>query len=71
MDLIINGQKKEIQSSRNVQDLLQELDITEPHVAVAINLQVIPRSSYTDPALNEGDKIEIVHAVGGGAGSPR
>ncbi len=67
MDLIINGQKKEIQSSRNVQDLLQELDITEPHVAVAINLQVIPRSSYTDTALNEGDKIEIVHAVGGGS----
>ena len=63
MRLTINGKEKELQSSRNVQDLLQELEITEPHVAVALNLQVIPRSNYTDTALKDGDKIEIVHAV--------
>lgn len=67
MRLVINGKEKEIHSSGNVEELLKELDITGRHVAVALNLEVIPRSRYTETRLKEGDKIEIVHAVGGGA----
>jgi len=66
LKLIINGQEKQIESSRNLTELLQELDITGPHVAIALNLQVVPRSRYDETGLNEGDKVEIVHAVGGG-----
>lgn len=68
--LVINGEDRQTESSQNVQDLLQELDITGSHIAVAVNLEVIPRAAYADTRLKEGDKIEIVHAVGGGTGLP-
>ncbi len=67
MRLVINGEERQTDSSGNVQELLKELDINAPHIAVAINLEVIPRSRYAETRLKEGDKIEIVHAVGGGA----
>ncbi len=65
MQLTVNGEAREI-SSENVSALLKELDISGTHVAVAVNLQVIPRSGHLSAQLHEGDKIEIVHAVGGG-----
>ena len=65
MKLTVNGEIREI-SSGNVSGLLKELDISGTHVAVAVNLQVIPRSGHESTQLNEGDKVEIVHAVGGG-----
>ena len=67
MNLVVNGQSREILASDTVEDLLKELDITERHVAVAVNLEVISRSHYSATRLKEGDKIEIVHAVGGGS----
>ena len=66
MRLIINGKERVIQSSLNIQGLLQELDIKVPHVAVAVNSNVIPRTDYEKTPLAENDKIEIVTAVGGG-----
>jgi sulfur carrier protein len=49
-----------------LEELVQELEINAPHFAVALNYQVIPKSLYNSTVLKEGDKIEIVHAVGGG-----
>lgn len=66
MQLVINGQEKDLQSSTNVTQMLMELDITGSHIAVALNFQVVPRSNYDQTPLHEGDKVEIVHAVGGG-----
>ena len=66
MQLVINGQQKELKSSETVTQMLKELDITGSHLAVALNFQVVPRSNYDQTPLSEGDKVEIVHAVGGG-----
>ena len=66
MQLVINGQEKDMPSSVTITQMLRELDITGSHIAVALNFQVVPRSSYDQTPLNEGDKVEIVHAVGGG-----
>ncbi len=66
MQLVINGQEKVLQSSGNIAQMLNELEITGSHIAVALNFQVVPRSSYDQTPLQEGDKVEIVHAVGGG-----
>lgn len=66
MQLVINGQEKDLQSSTTVAQMLKELDITGSHIAVALNFQVVPRSNYDQTPLHEGDKVEIVHAVGGG-----
>jgi sulfur carrier protein len=66
MQLVINGQEKDMPSSVTITQMLKELNITGSHIAVALNFQVVPRSSYDQTPLNEGDKVEIVHAVGGG-----
>ncbi|NIQ00240.1 MAG: sulfur carrier protein ThiS [Nitrospinaceae bacterium] len=66
MRLVINGQEKDLQSSTNIAQMLAELEITGSHIAVALNLQVVPRAHYETTAINEGDTVEIVHAVGGG-----
>ena len=64
--LNINGEEHETKSSRNLEELVKELEIKVPHFAVALNYQVVPKSQYNSVNLKEGDKIEIVHAVGGG-----
>ena len=66
MNLIVNGTEKLIENSANLSQLLKELEIDGLHIAVALNLQVIPRSKYENTTIKEGDKVEIVHAVGGG-----
>lgn len=66
MKLNINGEEREARSSQNIAELVEELAINIPHFAVALNYQVIPKSQYPTTLIKEGDKIEIVHAVGGG-----
>ena len=46
--------------------LLREEGLGERRVAVEINGEIVPRGRHADTALNEGDKVEIVHALGGG-----
>ncbi len=64
--LTINGKEREVRSSKTVTELVQELKINAPNIAVALNCQVIPKSLYPETLVKEGDQIEIVHAVGGG-----
>jgi thiamine biosynthesis protein ThiS len=66
VELTINGDKREVKESQNLADLVKELDIQAPNFAIALNQQVVPRSKYDSTAIKDNDKIEIVHAVGGG-----
>ena len=66
MKLTINGENREILKSQNLEDLARELDIQAPNFAMALNMQVIPKSKYATTQIQENDQVEIVHAVGGG-----
>ena len=66
MQLTVNGEKRFIKESKNLADLIKELDIKAPNFAMALNQQVVPRSKYNSTSIKENDKVEIVHAVGGG-----
>lgn len=66
MLLKINGKKKKLSTSKTIAEMIFELKIDVPHFAVALNCQIIPKSKYESTPLSEGDKVEIVHAVGGG-----
>ena len=66
MQLTIKGEKRVIKESKNLADLIKELDIKAPNFAMALNQQVVPRSKYDSTSIKENDKVEIVHAVGGG-----
>lgn len=66
MNVQVNGEGREIEAGSTVANLLGELGITQPHVAVEVNLEVVPRAEHRDTVLNEGDRVEIVTLVGGG-----
>ncbi len=62
----LNGERQAIPASSSVETLLARLGLEAPRVAVAINRAVVPRSAYPTHALHEGDRVEILEAVGGG-----
>lgn len=66
MKITINGETRELAADSTLQSLLESLDMTRGRVAVEINQEIIPRSQHSQRLLHDGDKIEIIHAVGGG-----
>jgi len=62
----LNGQSQSISEELSLADLLAKLEVNARQVAVAKNLEVIPRSELERTHLKEGDELEIFQAVGGG-----
>jgi thiazole synthase len=67
MQVTINGEVRSIADALTVQSLLGELGIDQRKVAVERNLEIVPKSAYAEIQLGDGDKLEIVHFIGGGA----
>ncbi|MBB5150060.1 sulfur carrier protein ThiS [Ureibacillus thermosphaericus] len=67
MHLYINGRKTEVQSSiQSVEDLLKFYKLQDRIVVVEQNGEIVLKEQYSKQLVNDGDKIEIVHFVGGG-----
>jgi sulfur carrier protein len=66
MKIHVNGEEREVAAGTSVSDLLRELGVTQPHVAVELNLEVVPRAQHAGTWLGEGDRLEVVTLVGGG-----
>lgn len=66
MKLMVNGEEHNFPSNLSLRELFDHLGLKDLRFAVAVNQQIIPRSEVNDFQMNEGDAIEIVHAVGGG-----
>lgn len=66
MQVTVNGLSKNISDNININMLLQDLDLTGKRLAVEINQEIIPRSLFDSTMIKPDDKIEIVHAIGGG-----
>ncbi|MCV6637814.1 sulfur carrier protein ThiS [Candidatus Albibeggiatoa sp. nov. NOAA] len=66
MDIQLNGEPKQIIEQATVQDLLADLGLTQKRLAVEVNQEIVPRSQFEQHILNPNDKVEIVHAIGGG-----
>lgn len=71
MRLFINGQEKEIVGISTLASLVDQLGIKSDRVAIELNLNIIPRNDWPSTSLNDGDRLEIVHFVGGGASDPQ
>jgi sulfur carrier protein len=65
MQLQVNGDSLEFEG-RTISDLLARLEIHGRRLAVEVNRDIIPKSEHAAYALNDGDIVEIVHAIGGG-----
>jgi len=65
MKLVINGAEKNV-TAATLSDLIAELGIKPDRVAIELNYDIVPRDRWAGTNLNDGDKLEIVHFVGGG-----
>ena len=66
MKLIINGEEKQFESVSTVASLIDHLGIKGDRVAVELNRDIVSRARWPETPLHDGDKLEIVHFVGGG-----
>lgn len=66
MDIQLNGQPQALPDPSTVATLLHQQGLAERRVAVEVNGEIIPRSQHASRVLQAGDRIEIVHALGGG-----
>jgi len=66
MQVMLNGVAAEIRDNSSVAELLDQLQIGRERVAVEVNLDIVPKAAHDSHLLSAGDRIEIVHFVGGG-----
>lgn len=65
--IYVNGQARTWRSDATVADLLQDLDIRTERVAVELNLEILDRAVFGQRRLQNGDRVEILGFIGGGA----
>jgi len=66
MKLTINGERHTFEGPLSVASLLVKLGLDPQKLAVEHNLEIVPRSTYDDVPVNDGDTLELVQFVGGG-----
>jgi len=66
MQIQLNGENRNIPDHSNAQDLVELLKLTDKRLAMEVNREIVPRTTFAQHRLYEGDQIEIVHAIGGG-----
>lgn len=64
--LTINGAAREVPAGLTVAGLLQHLDLAGKRTAVELNNSIVARSAHPTVSLAAGDRLEIIHAIGGG-----
>jgi thiamine biosynthesis protein ThiS len=64
--LTINGEPRIIDDAPTLAGLIHSLGMKPDRVAVELNLEIVPRTQWASTSLKDGDKLEIVHFVGGG-----
>lgn len=62
----VNGERFEFREGMTVSNLITEMGFSEAMVAVELNLDILPRDSFSSTVLKENDCIEVVRFVGGG-----
>lgn len=66
MQIIFNGQPREVPDEQTVADFVRSLDLATTAYAVELNQEVLPRKKHAEQMLSAGDRVEVVTLVGGG-----
>ncbi|MEO5622608.1 MAG: sulfur carrier protein ThiS [Dokdonella sp.] len=66
MKIVLNGIERDLDAATSLTQLLESTGYGERRIAVEINREIVPRSRYDACLIENGDHIEIVHAIGGG-----
>ena len=67
MNVQINGEERDFEGPLTVETVLQRLGFDPRKIAVERNLEIVPKGTYGGTAVQDGDRLEIVHFIGGGA----
>lgn len=62
----VNGEPQQVAANATVVALVAHLELAQERLAIELNLDILPRARWQETVLREGDKLEIVHFVGGG-----
>ena len=71
MQIQLNGKNHELAETCTLEELVRELSLSPQRVAIELNRSVVRREQWAQTILNEGDRVEIVHFVGGGVSEAR
>jgi sulfur carrier protein len=66
MEITLNGDPMELPDGATAAELVAQLGLSERRYAMEVNGELVPRSAHSAHRLMPGDRVEIVHAVGGG-----
>ena len=66
IEIIVNGDPHQVSLGARVTDLIKQLDLAQERLAIELNFSILPRAKWTETELRPGDRLEIVHFVGGG-----
>jgi sulfur carrier protein len=66
MQITVNGTPTDIPNDLSMAGLIEQLDLTGKRLAVEVNRELVPRSQFDSHQLTADDRVEIIHAVGGG-----
>ena len=66
MNIQLNGKNHELPDNSTAKDLVEQLGLGGKRLAMEVNREIVPRTTYAGHRLHDGDEVEIVHAIGGG-----
>lgn len=66
MNITVNGESRAVPEGTTIAALVEQLELGGRRCAVEVNGEVVPRSTHSGHELANGDRVEIVHAIGGG-----
>lgn len=66
IEIIVNGEPRQITAGSSITDLVTTMELAAGRLAIEFNLSILPRAAWPETRLQAGDKLEIVHFVGGG-----
>lgn len=66
IEVVVNGEKHKLAAGGTLATLIAQLDLTPQRIAIEHNLEIVPKARWEETALRQGDRLEIVHFVGGG-----
>ena len=66
MNILVNGENRQLEKTLTIAELLATLELTGKRIAVELNGEIAPRSQHAATQLKDGDRVEVVHAIGGG-----
>jgi len=67
VEIVVNGESRELKDGTTVEALVRELGLVPDRLAIEYNLHILKKKHWAATALTQGDRLEIVHFVGGGA----